>query len=174
MLLILEYKNGLWLNVKMSYNQIALGLPRNRLPFVCDNPTPGDGNCFFHAILQQLIRESDNRFNSHIVLRQQLVEYVANEELLQANETYCVARTVYIEERRRDGESVDAAWVRLLYLMGQDGIWVEDVFILCMALFLRRRICLTSVHSSQHNPWFVFDGSRPEEDGWKAPITLGM
>ena len=157
----------------MSYNQIAEALIRNRLPYVCDDPTTGDGNCFFHGVLQQLCRENENRFANHMDLRRQLVEFVANDGHLQENDTYCVARTVYIEERMLEGESVDAAWLRLLHLMGCDGTWIEDVFILCMAMFLRRRVCLTSVNSTPRNPWIVFDGSRPEEDGWLPPIMLG-
>ena len=27
-----------------------------QLPFICGQPTPGDGNCFFHAIVDQLQR----------------------------------------------------------------------------------------------------------------------
>ena len=158
----------------MSYQNIAAGVIRLGLPYVPDDPTPGDGNCFFHAVMQQLQRESDCPFISHLDLRRKLVEFVANDEQIRENEGYRVSREQYIQNHMIDGESSDATWMRCLDQMSQDGVWAEDLFITSMAIFLKRRICLTSNNQSVRNPWIVFNGETGPVEMWKSPLTIGM
>jgi hypothetical protein len=142
----------------MSFQSIGQALVDLELPYVNDVPTPGDGNCFFHGIMQQLHFEENYQFASHLHLRRALVEFVAHDALLLENESYVIARNNYILNKRTANETDDAAWMRVLTEMSRDGTWIEDVFVVCMAIFLQRRIMLTSPAHNKRNPWTIFNG----------------
>ena len=157
----------------MSLNAIINGVNSIGLPFVADNPTIGDGNCFFNAIIQQLTYEGNCPFVSPLDLRHKLVQFVSNSPILLESESYCIARNVYIQERQRPGETVDATWFRVLTSMSLNGTWADDIFISCMSTFLQRQICLTSPHHKARVPWTTFHPIL-ESPEWRRPITLGM
>ena len=128
----------------MSYVAIQNALVLLGLPFIMDTPTIGDGNCFFNAIIQQLQFEGNSQFSGPLDLRHALIDFIANSEDLRVDESFVVARNFYISQHALEGESVDAAWARLLHHMGRNGVWAEDLFISYMSQFLKRKICLTS------------------------------
>jgi hypothetical protein len=56
--------------------------------------------------------------------------------------------------------------------MKRDGVWAEDIFILCAASFLKRDIYITSAQQNERHPWLIFKS--PTQTAWKFPITMAM
>ena len=135
-----------------SVNSIQLALQQLNLPYVIQEHVQGDGNCFFRAVLQHLRQELPCQFTDHLHLRHKLVNFVQTNARLQQVEEFCVAKANYIANRKDENESSDHAWRRLCNKMRENGVWAEDLFILCMSVFLRREIRITSVQQSKTFP----------------------
>jgi hypothetical protein len=155
----------------MSLIILAQTLAMLRLPYVLDHATPADGNCFFHAVIQQLRNDGNIQYSDHLKLRKDLVKFVENDPTLQENEVFNDGKKIYIEERKLQGEGFQQAWKRLITEMACDGIWAEDIFILCTAIFLKRDIYVTSKLQKVKQPWVIFYGASPT---WVKPLTLVM
>jgi hypothetical protein len=143
------------------------------LPYTIVEATPADGNCFFHAVMQNIRNDSNYSFRNHLDLREQLVDFVSSNAELRANPVFRDARKVYVQEHKRPLENFEMAWQRLLHEMRQAGTWVADVFILCSAMFLKRNIFITSGQQTRNFPWLAFESNAVMTE-WKAPITMAM
>jgi len=132
---------------------IECSLKNLQLPYRITEITPGDGNCFFHALISQLHHQEDYTFENHLQLRKKLVSYVANNATLNANSVFKWAKKLYIKEKRLKKETYKTAWEKILANMNQSGTWVDDIFILACANFLERIIKLTSDKHTLNHPW---------------------
>jgi hypothetical protein len=157
-----------------AMQKIMAGVRDLGLPFTADVPTVGDGNCFFRAVQQQLKFEGDSPFKDHEELRLKLVDFVAHNVELRGVEEFCVARDLYIDTRLSEGETRNACWARLLTNMSRSGVWAEDVFVECTALFLKRKLQITSSEHNMQNPWTIFNGENGVGQTQLRPLTLGM
>ena len=150
------------------------------LPYHLDQPTPGDGNCYFHAILQQLHHYNDTTYSSHTQIRHELVSFVAKlyeRTLREPNEAdnASVSSVIkaYIHTQMHDQETDEQTWHRLLTEMATENTWVQDIFISLTCQFLERSVFITSHTQSRQHPWlkFPFTSSNGQ---YKTPITLIM
>jgi len=115
------------------------------LKFVWDKITPGDGNCFYHAIRQQLQRPSIRSFVdpsfrdlTHMQLRKAAVDF-----FLEGNETDYPGRDAFVDlvlmqleyfvDDVRKGETLQQVCLRQY----EDGIFVFHPFIQAMASVLK-------------------------------------
>jgi len=142
-----------------------------QLPYEISEVTPGDGNCFFHAIISQLHFQNDYTFDNHLQLRKKLVLYMATNARLNENPYFKVAKEIYIEEKRIGNETDKITWQRLLNHMNKSGTWIEDIFINGCASFLDRTIKITSNTQTIIFPWHSIDPLEKSKK-WRFPLTL--
>jgi hypothetical protein len=152
--------------------QILSSVRSLHLPYHVKEETPADGNCFFHAVLDQLREEGNCPFANHMDLRKQLVAFVRNNAALQRNESFRVGALAYIRANKFQNERNEVAWNRLLQDMCRFGVWAADIFITCMSIFLQRVIKITSSSQSIRFPWLTF---KPKDlVVWQKPLTIAM
>ena len=152
---------------------IECSLKNLQLPYRITEITPGDGNCFFHALISQLHHQEDYTFENHLQLRKKLVSYVANNATLNANSVFKSAKKLYIKEKRLKKETYKTAWEKILANMNQSGTWVDDIFILACANFLERIIKLTSDKHTLNHPWNSIEPFK-KPNQWTFPLTLAI
>ena len=93
--------------------------------------TPGDGNCFFHAIMDQIsLLGIQNAPPCHQTLRQAVCQYLAN---------LPEGMNDYVEELYGE-EGIE----KLIEKFSKDGEWVEQEMIQATAYFLNRNIVIYS------------------------------
>ena len=74
-------------NFSVIANQISTNARSIGLNLDYDIPTVGDGNCWYHAVIQQMRRpevfqslSNKRRFDNHLVLRDAVVAFIEKEE----------------------------------------------------------------------------------------------
>ena len=148
------------------------------LPYRCYEPTRGDGNCLFRAIIDQMrnphilatiSERAKNIERNHHALRQAIVDFCEYDCNLHQTDTFQLHKTVYINEAQKPGESNDTTWKRCLQNMRRDSVFAEDIFIESTAIFLQKDIKLVSPQQTKQHPWTTISGN-PITPG--QPITL--
>ena len=141
-------------------NTINAQLRTFQLPFVCGQPTPGDGNCFFHAIVDQLQRQDvkqsiigDPQQYTHLTLRASVVNFMETNAEFNNDEMIQMQKMVLIQDTQRPGETEENTWLRYLSSMKLLGTWADSLAILATALFLQKNIFLTSCEQREKDPW---------------------
>ncbi len=136
-------------------------LSRSNLPFKYKNATPGDGNCFFHAIIDQLQRQdmqgtiSHNILHychNHTTLRKAVVSFIRTDIELKSSENFNNLKLVAMEEY---GSS---SFESYLTSMSQDGTWADTLTIYSTSIFLKKDISLAVDSRPGADPWQTFSG----------------
>ena len=91
-----------------------------RLPRV----TPADGNCFFEAVASQLIGQGKTVTAKY--LRKRLVEKLRNEEFIR-NKGLLGYKSFYSSDNKRDLESEENCWLRMLNEFEKEGTWADGL-----------------------------------------------
>ena len=84
-------------------------IERSRIPFICGPPTPGDGSCFFHAVMDQIslprVRDTLPQRAANIydyrALRNRCHEFMANCWVLHQDEGFKLLKSG-VEETEDD------------------------------------------------------------------------
>lgn len=127
------------------------------LNVVADEITPGDGNCFYHAILQQIHRfeEIDSMISltptpTHLQLRQIVCEYVRNNQ----NEIryICEYREFYDTTIQYE---YNLSWNDFLNQQMNNGVYATELFIKTAAVLLGCKIHITSEMCTTTHPYNI-------------------
>ncbi len=121
------------------------------LPYKCVNQTPGDGNCFFHAIsenfstdrmlstisptIQRIVRDPHE-------LRNALCKFCISAEFLESD--FMINVNTYLISHYGEDVNIESTWLQLVLDMTTDGCWAYDIFIEAMAKFLNKNIFVIS------------------------------
>ena len=151
--------------------------------FYVETKTPGDGNCFYHAVLDQIkhnpriydtLSEIGQQCTTAHQLRVNCNQYINCSQLLHQNETFLNVQMVIIDELRATNPAKypanitdDEVWTMHTVQRSKSGVYAEDIFITYMATFLRKDIVITA--ASNPHIWTIlhsFSGSSG------PPITL--
>ena len=133
--------------------------------FYC-NPTLGDGNCWYRAIVEQIHRKSvynriseGLRFTDVGLLRVQVLNYIRmNEKEFE-----------FIREFRGVSYPQEKDWQNFLSNQATNTVYVEHLAILCTAYFLGVEICATTETCHKERPHFSYNrNSHSEISLWVA------
>ena len=133
--------------------------------FYC-NPTLGDGNCWYRAIVEQIHRKSvynripeGLRFTDVGLLRVQVLNYIRmNEKEFE-----------FIREFRGVSYPQEKDWQNFLSNQATNTVYVEHLAILCTAYFLGVEICVTTETCHKERPYFSYNrDSHSEISLWVA------
>ena len=136
-------------------------LEAQHLPYHCGSITLGDGNCFFHALVDQLkddeirctiserasqlIQEAPfchNDWNLYMTFRTAIVEYCRNDEELNKSEWGTIWKAEFLCNMQKHFPKLphDKLWDRCLRQMSQEGEYATALFIRATALFFEKDI----------------------------------
>ena len=141
--------------------------------------TPGDGNCFFWAIEQQLLRPEIassipprvlEAGTDHSQLRTGIVNFA--ERISALHPTFQIAIDLYVQRKGKPGEPASLAWKRCCQEMKRNGTWAEDVFIEAAAFYLEKDIFVTSQTNPKGAPWTRMCCHQHDQVCPQFPITL--
>ena len=125
-----------------------------------DEPTLGDGNCFYRAVVQQLrIPEIRNFvhpnliFTDHDQLRLAVVKYIRQNSSSQLFQNYR-----YVESCQQG----NMTWEQLLTSQERSTVYAEEMFIRATAMMLNLNILVTSETHSRSVPYNLISCS-PDE-----------
>ena len=153
----------------MSMNDLALHIRQVlRLPLVMDVPTPGKGNCFFAAVVQQL----NNRLEfgkSNLFTAASLRKLVCEFALEKDN--------VHLKElaEQHDANAVTTMrtnWAGYFANMRKNGVYAEGPVVYVTALFLQLDIAVISFGNKITNPYMFVSGHGSATPA-PPPIFLG-
>ena len=149
-----------------SYEVARQILEAQNLPYKCGKVTLGDGNCFFHAIVDQLrddeirwtISEKSSKIfddpkfrdNQIKTIRQALVEYCRSDQQLNDSEWGTLWKADYVKEqlKRFRGRSPKGVWDVILNEMEQNKTYVTAIFVRAAALFFEKDILIIEENSN--------------------------
>ena len=138
-------------------SQVNFLIKKHNVPYICKSTTPADGNCFFHAIVDQCNRPEIYQkldcnilpyCQSHISLRTAIVNYM--QEKKHTIENFDILQKFALEDSNFKKMS------DYLQYMGQVGTWADTLTIHATSCFLRRNICLLLNTAPIGNPWQTF------------------
>ena len=125
-----------------------------------DNNTEGYGNCFPNAIVQQCRRPEvkdwliENKpwaiVNTHQSLRRQVKNFALHSNHKTLHDYKTNYETVLCNPRR--------TWKDYWDEMGQDGIWVDSIFVQVTAWFMGLDIKILSTSSTPEHPYILVTG----------------
>ena len=135
-----------------------------------DEVTPGDGNCFYHAILQQLQRSEIvaehhpshlnlNPLPTYLELRAAICEYVQqNQNSIPYIQQY---HTFYINELY---EEYNMTWDNFLIEQTHSGVYATELFIKTTTVLVGINICITSEYCTQQHPYNIVTSTWSDEE----------
>ncbi|XP_072039985.1 uncharacterized protein [Amphiura filiformis] len=150
-----------WIVQQASYHDVAKALKQNcrRLGLQFHGQTPGDGNCFFHAVSDQL-NLLGLPSQSAVDLRQSVVTFMRCNSTIQGPEGPVDFTKLYPD------------WSGYCDKMAQDGEWCDHVVLVATAHLLRRNIMVvTSSPQSQSDQTVCWIRSGASFSG--NPIMVG-
>ena len=131
-----------------------------------DEITPGDGNCFYHAVVQQLHR-SEIRSNilnldplpSHLTLRRTICQFI------QQNQN----DVTYINDYQTHYNNVlyqdyNMSWDSFISEQSNSGVYATELFIKTTAVLLGMNIHITSEHCTPEHPYNIITSSWNDDD----------
>ena len=151
-------------------------IDRSRIPFICGPPTPGDGSCFFHAVMDQIslprVRDTLPQRAANIydyrALRNRCHEFMANCWVLHQDEGFKLLKS---------GVEETESWEAYLKRMLNTATYADTLFTWCTAVFLGKTIMLASDSelTTPRHPWTPVEGSCEGTDfqSSRPPLTLG-
>ena len=135
-----------------------------------DTATPGDGNCFYHAILQQLQRseividQHSPHLNldplpTHLELRVAICEYVQHHQ----NDIAYIQqyRTLYNNVLY---EEYNLTWENFINEQSRNGVYVTELFIKTTAVLVGLNIHITSEYCTQQHPYNIVTSTWNNEE----------
>ena len=165
----------------MDINETNRILRSHDLPYICKRMTAGGGNCFFHAIVDQLKDEviAENISNrsklidisDHIAVREAVIEFCRHDNDL-LNSDWNGWKDEYVASEREkshfSGLHEHVVWRALLDEMEKSGAWTDWIFVTATALFLERIfisssqitiinflvVCMVSIQKILLLPWY--------------------
>ena len=130
-----------------------------KLQYSLQKITPGDGNCFFHAICDQVQSRTDlnsklpqfaiEAASHHSILRKEVVNFVKHTSLNEALAIYKVALLSNFRTRL----DKEKEWQRYLKTMSMDGTWADDLIIQATSTYLGTNILLLASSNMLDSPW---------------------
>ena len=128
----------------------------------CMSETPGDGNCFYHSIIEQICDRTDFgevselrlRYPNHRILRQSVVEFVRTQSELDQPPYYLSHYKALFEGGVIDVPGARGfTWNQLLNQQACDKIYTTEVFIKATAVLLGRDVCVNSPSCDINSPF---------------------
>ena len=129
------------------HNQIVQNARRIGLDVQLNRITSGDGNCWYHSVIQQISRpeileflEPCKVYSDHRVLRLAVVNFIREQEYISPFiQNY---RVVY--ETALHVEYNNMSWNEFLSNQEKNGVWCTELFSQATAVFLSIDILVTS------------------------------
>ena len=141
-------------------NGLSSTIQKCKLQLKLDNPTEGYGNCFPNAIVQQCRRPEiqdwllENKPWAIVKSQQALRRQVKNFALKSAHKTVHDYKTNYETILSHTDETWKDYWDK----MGQDGTWVDSVFVQVTAWYMGLDIKILTTSSKPENPYIIVTG----------------
>ena len=141
-------------------NGLSSTIQKCKLQLKLDNPTEGYGNCFPNAIVQQCQRPEiqdwllEKKPWAMVKSQQALRRQVKNFALKSAHKTIHEYKTNYETILRQTDETWNVYWDK----MGQDGTWVDSVFVQLTAWYIGLDIKILTTSSKPENPFIIVSG----------------
>ena len=149
-------------------------LEKLSIPYHAKSLTPGQGACFYEAIIDQVNNNPTIKATIHprasdacsdaYTLRQMFLHALKEDSDL-LNDDFQIIKDVCINAERRDDESSEETYNRMIGEQSKPNAWVDHFFTEAMALFLNKDI----KYISPHQPWNTLDGGSNSQ---APPITL--
>ena len=140
---------------KSMADAIISNAKRLGLAVCVDTPTPGDGNCFYHSVIQQLAQPDiipvmrHTSSLSHSILRGMVYVYIQeNYNDIEYIQQYC---TIY--ELTLNEEHDHLSWDAFLYDQSRNGTYSTELFIKTTAVIIGVDIHITSEHYTRQYPF---------------------
>ena len=144
----------------VSAEEILKSIKDRGLLYTADYPlTPGDGNCFIHAVLQQLMRPEFREYFSELLqtvdheeFRQRVRDFIINSssKAVQAvKEKFDTLQGVLTENGGRAvgiGMSWETYWDEIV----RPDIWADETFVRATAWYLGIDIRIISITSERY------------------------
>ena len=137
---------------------------------VCANEvTPGDGNCFYHAILQlqrsEIITNHHsshlnlNPLPTHLELRAAIYEYVQQYQnsIPYIQQYYTFYNNVLYDE-------YNMTWDNFLIEQSHSGVYAIELFIKTIAVLVGINISITSEYCTQQHPYNIITSTWSDEE----------
>ncbi|XP_072023153.1 uncharacterized protein [Amphiura filiformis] len=159
---ILERLQQIWIEQQTSESQVVQYLEENckKLNLAFHGKTPGDGNCFFSAISDQLdLLNLPHQSPSD--LRQSVVEFLRRNPSIQA------------QDGTIDFQVIQPDWTTYCTSMARDGEWADHIVVTATAHLLQRDILIVTSSpqgADNDDPSIRISCST---DGSKQPLLLG-
>ena len=141
-------------------NGLSATIEKCQVPLKLDNNTEGYGNCFPNAIVQQCRRPEIKKWllqnkpcvivRSHQSLRRQVRQFALESQ----HKTFSNYRRNYETILNNTDRNWKAYWDE----MGNDGTWVDSVFVQVTAWFLGLDIKILTTSSKPENPYVTVNG----------------
>ena len=144
----------------VSAQQILKSIKDRGLLYTADYPlTPGDGNCFIHAVLQQLMRPEFREYFSELLqtvdheeFRQRVRDFIINSSskaVQVVKEKFDTLQGVLTENGGRAvgiGMSWETYWDEIV----RPDIWADETFVRATAWYLGIDIRIISITSERY------------------------
>ncbi|XP_072043457.1 uncharacterized protein [Amphiura filiformis] len=159
---ILERFQQIWIDLPVSESHMVKYLEENcrKLNLAIHGKTPGDGNCFFSAVSDQLnLLNLPHQTPSD--LRQSVVEFLRRHPSIQA------------QDGTIDFQAIQPDWETYCTSMARDGEWADTIVVTATAHLLQRDILIVTSSpqgADNDDPFIRISGSR---DGLEQPLLLG-
>ena len=135
--------------------------------FVCLNNTKGDGNCFFHAIADQLIDEEIQATvnqrargipRDHRVIRQRVVDFARRSQECLEDDTIL---NELLSQQAQDphGREPLAIWRDYCRTMRCEGEWATELIVRAAAFYFGKSIRVITDHYVA-----MWEGGQPADD----------
>ena len=153
--------------------QIMVGVRRAGLPLKLDATTPGDDNCFFHAVFSQCQRPSVAQ-----ELTGEPTILVDNHDLrLKISRFAQTSRKTVVKSFKKLYEECHPAdsWVAFWKSMEKDRVWADAIVLQVAAWYLHHDIHVVMASATEEEPICTFSGSHVKEGAPcnTTPLLLG-
>ena len=152
--------------------QIMVGVRRAGLPLKLDKITPGDDNCFFHAVFAQCQRPSvaqelsgEPVIRDNHDLRLKIARFARNSRLPLIQS---------FKKRYEESHPADS-WDGFWKTMAEDRVWADAITLQGAAWYLHHDIHVVMASATEKKPLCTFSGSWVTEGARcdKTPLLLG-
>ena len=137
------------------------------LPLQMDAPTPGRGNCFFAAMVQQMNNRNELK-SSNVYTAASLRKRVCEFALTKSHP---VVQRLAEEHDANTAMSLQAPWESFFTNMKNSGVFAEGPVLYCTALLLQMDIAVISFGNTELNPYMLVPGHHNTPA--KPPVFLG-
>lgn len=115
------------------------------------NPTAMDGNCFYHAVIEQIHRreilpliDPNLHFTDHLLLRTVVSSFVMQNEF----------NLDLIREFKYLNNITENQWQQILLQQGTTGTYADEIFCRCSAIMLNVQIYIMTLRSTENATYY--------------------